>query len=133
MKSFLKKFIVACVLLPMSLGIGLSTTACTEDSMATTTQSDGYSVIKQTDNYVLHKIVKKDVFNSTYYYKCGKDIHYVNKYDYYYLNGPYSDDYSKRVEVYNYGDLDEMEEDFVEYNKVCPVCFPDGDPAEEKE
>lgn len=58
MKSFVKKFMVACVLLPMSLGLGLSTTACTEDSI-TTTQSDGYSVIKQTDNYVLHKIVKK--------------------------------------------------------------------------
>ena len=115
MKSFVKKFMVACVLLPMSLGLGLSTTACTEDSV-TTTQSDGYSVIKQTDNYVLHKIVKRN-FNSTYYY----------------LHGPYSDDYSKRVEAYNYGDLDEMAEDFVEYNKVCPVCFPDGDPAEEKE
>ena len=131
MKSFLKKFMVACVLLPMSLGLGLSTTACTEDSV-TTTQSDGYSVIKQTDNYVLHKIVKRN-FNSTYYYKCGKYINHWNKSDYYYLHGPYSDDYPKRVESYNYGDLDEMAEDFVEYNKVCPVCFPDGDPAEEKE
>ncbi len=131
MKSFLKKFMVACVLLPMSLGLGLSTTACTEDSV-TTTQSDGYSVVKQTDNYVLHKIVKRN-FNSTYYYKCEKYIVHWSNHDYYYLHGPYSDDYPKRVETYNYGDLDEMAEDFVEYNKVCPVCFPDGDPAEEKE
>lgn len=132
MKSFVKKFMVACVLLPMSLGLGLSTTACTEDSI-TTTQSDGYSVIKQTDNYVLHKIVKKDDFNSAYYYKCGKHITAVLYNDDYSLYGPYSDDYPKTVEAYNYGDLDEMAEDFVEYNKVCPVCFPDGYPAEEKE
>ena len=111
-----------------------SLAACTE------TESDSadfpkYSVVKMTDNYVLHRNIKKySSHDNGIDTKCGLHLSW-SKYGIY-VRSPsdsefmYGPEFAIYSELYLGKTLEELEKNHIEYTDVCEECFPDGIEAE---
>ena len=106
-----------------------SLAACTE------TESDSedfpkYSVLKMTDNYVLHRNIEEAAYVIDT--KCGLRLSWgggigVSVYNDSEFSSPLSE---RNSELYLGKTLEELEKNHIEYTDVCKECFPDGLEAE---
>lgn len=142
MKNTLKKKMIVslCSVSIAATSLFGSLTACTDQSSYN--NFDQYSVVKMTDNYVLHK--NSMIKNEGGYYQactdCNLSIEWISTFNK--PQGPvfvYDNDDENSflhvpcagsVELYMGKSLKELKNNHIEYTDVCEECFPDGIEAE---
>lgn len=104
-----------------------SLTACTEKE-SNSADFQKYSVVKKTDNYVLHRNTRMKGVNDIDT-KCGLNIERPSRIAIYVQNEDGST-IAICSELYFGKSLEELKENHIEYTDVCEECFPDGIEAE---
>ena len=104
-----------------------SLAACTEKEN-NSADFQKYSVVKKTDNYVLHRNTRMIGVNNIDT-KCGLNIERPSRIAIYVCNEDGST-IAICSELYFGKSLEELKENHIEYTDVCEECFPDGIEAE---
>lgn len=104
-----------------------SLAACTETE-SNSADFQKYSVVKKTDNYVLHRNTRMKGVNDIDT-KCGLNIERPSRIAIYVQNEDGST-IAICSELYFGKSLEELKENHIEYTDVCEECFPDGIEAE---
>ncbi len=129
MKNTLKKkllvgFTAASILFGSVFG---SLAACTETE-SSSKDFQKYSVIKMTDNYVLHRNNSKSYYTDVDT-KCALHIS-MSSLGSVRVKNQDGSEFAYNTEFYLGKTLEELEENHIEYTDVCEECFPDGIEAE---